>query len=251
MAALMDLLIEHSEDEAAPPVWPKAPSMQEWSNLLLAKETPASPRLAPRGQVRQITCEVQQDLADDHRFSVEGKDKSWFLQKGGISFHRPSAERFRLDITFHGSLFGDDYAELSRVEQVQSINWLIAIGVVRGDEELTGYKDCKTSGYYFIFHVNYRRTRWRIIACPHDAVVQDIGGEHYCCDPQADGHFEIDAFEGQTLSVELVENELWIAEGGERKAQGVWAKNTKLPQGDYFPAVLTSNCPTIFSAKVL
>ena len=34
-------------------------------------------------------------------------------------------------------------------------------------------EDCKTSGFYFIFHLNYRRTRWRIIACPHNAEIED------------------------------------------------------------------------------
>lgn len=34
-------------------------------------------------------------------------------------------------------------------------------------------QDSKTSGFYFIFHLNYRRTRWRIIASPHDATIQE------------------------------------------------------------------------------
>eukprot|EP00434_Breviolum_minutum_P034904 symbB.v1.2.030898.t1/scaffold3528.1/size54678/4 len=256
MAAIMDLLIDDSEDEAkaaSPPIWPKAPGLQEWADLLLAEESPPSPRPAPRGQVRQITRELHQDLADDSFFRVDGKDKSWFLQKGGVTFNRPDAERFRLDVTLHGSCFGEDYAELSRLEQAQTTNWLIAIGVAHGEKELSGYQDSKTSGFYFIFHINYRRTRWRIIASPHDAVIEDLGGEHFQCDPQVDGHFEIDAFEGQTLSVEFINRELWIAEGAERKALGVWAcsdASKKLPEGDYFPAVLTSNCPTLFSAKV-
>eukprot|EP00435_Cladocopium_sp_Y103_P011311 s1378_g2.t4 len=246
MAAIMDLLINDSEDEAqvaAPCIWPKAPALQEWAEILLAEESPASPRPAPRGQagIRDFKLwnaiwlcirtgrnhaygmRIEQsspDLADDSLFHLDGKDKSWFLQKGGVSFNRPSAERFRLDVTFCGSRFGDDYAELSRLEQANTTNWLIAIGVVFGDNELTGYEDLLSEEKHSFFGDN-----------------------------SADGQFEIDAFEGQTLSVEFINHELWITEGAERKALGIWA-NQKLPAGDFFPAVLTSNCPSLFSAKV-
>ncbi|CAE7895415.1 unnamed protein product, partial [Symbiodinium microadriaticum] len=71
-------------------------------------------------EVRQITPEVVQerssgtDETDVSLFKVEGKDKSWFLQKGAVTFERPGSARFRLDVTFTGgprSRFGDDYAE--------------------------------------------------------------------------------------------------------------------------------------------
>ncbi|CAJ1361796.1 unnamed protein product [Effrenium voratum] len=177
MAAIMEMLID-SEEEADDSIWPKAPSQQEWAELLLEQDAVEPPLPLPRGQVLQITREVLQeisrgDASDSSLFRVEGKDKSWFLQKGAIAF-KASSTRFRLNVTFQGSSFGDDYAELSRSQQAQTINWLIALGVVRKGEELTGYQDCKTSGFYFIFHANYRRTRWRIIACPHNAEIKEI-----------------------------------------------------------------------------
>ncbi|CAE7523212.1 unnamed protein product [Symbiodinium natans] len=257
----MDMLITDSEEEEeeAPNVkvvWPKAPSLQEWAEVLPTEGAPETPRQEPRGQVRQITPEVRQDEADPTRFCVEGKDRSWFLQKGGVVFDRPRPDRFRLDVTFSGGLqsrFGDDYAELSRAEQSDTINWLVAVGVARHDAVLTGYKDCKTTGFYFIFHLNYRRTRWRIVACPHNAELEDLSGQRFSCDPQEDDQFELDAYEGQTLSVEFAEGELFVAERNQRRALGKWAFNdgsTRLPDVKYFPAVLTSNCPTSLTAVV-
>lgn len=37
----------------------------------------------------------------------------------------------------------------------------------------TDPQDSKTSGFFFIFHANYRRTRWRIITSPHDGTIQE------------------------------------------------------------------------------
>lgn len=257
----MDMLISDSEDEAevanVKVIWPKAPSLQEWAELVPAEGSPDTPRQPLRGQVRQITPEVVQDETDVSLFKVEGKDKSWFLQKGAVTFERPGSARFRLDVTFTGGLqsrFGDDYAELSRAEQADTINWLVALGVVRHDAVLTGYKDCKTTGFYFIFHLNYRRTHWRIIACPHNAEIEDFSGKRFTSDPQEDQQFELEAYEGQTLSVEFADGELFICERDQRRALGVWAfddGSARLPDVEYFPAVLTSNCPTSFTAHVV
>merc|ERR1719469_248202 len=100
------------------------PDQQEWAQILEAEnadeeEEEAPPRL-PAGQVKQITSEVDQDLADPAVFRVDGKDKSWFLQKGAISFERKDPNSFQLEVEFLGDAanrFDDAYAELSRVEQ--------------------------------------------------------------------------------------------------------------------------------------
>eukprot|EP00931_Biecheleriopsis_adriatica_P048597 TRINITY_DN28098_c0_g1_i1.p1 TRINITY_DN28098_c0_g1~~TRINITY_DN28098_c0_g1_i1.p1 ORF type:complete len:290 (+),score=51.92 TRINITY_DN28098_c0_g1_i1:75-872(+) len=263
----MDMLLPDSDEEESDPprakvLWElKAPSEQQWASLLLDEDRPETPPPVGRGQVQQITPEVEQDREDPSLFHVDGKDRSWFLQKGALLLERASPSRFRVDVIFQGgpkSRFGDDYAELSRAEQADTMNWLLAVGVARSGVELTGYRDCKTSGYYFILHANYRRTRWRVIASPHNAELEDVDGKLYSCNPQDANQFEIEAFEGQTLSVEYAENELWILEGGSRRARGHWVFEDdetvpcgKLPPGDYRPAVLTSNCPTSFHARVV
>ncbi|CAE8622304.1 unnamed protein product, partial [Polarella glacialis] len=57
-------------------------------------------------------------------------------------------------------------------------------------------------------------------------------------------------------SVEYADGELWLLEAGLRRVRGIWAYNEavpegKLPAGDYYPTVLTSNCPTAFHARVV
>eukprot|EP00933_Yihiella_yeosuensis_P048734 TRINITY_DN45093_c0_g1_i1.p1 TRINITY_DN45093_c0_g1~~TRINITY_DN45093_c0_g1_i1.p1 ORF type:complete len:287 (-),score=56.15 TRINITY_DN45093_c0_g1_i1:23-841(-) len=272
MAAAMEMLLPDLKGEFDNSFGPKkknyatdlkAPSEQEWAEVLLEdqdEQTDSAP--SGRGQVRQITVEVQQDPDDVSLFRVDGKDKSWFLQKGAISFNRASPNRFRIEVSFQSgptSRFGDDYAELSRAEQNASINWLLMLGVARSDNELTGYRDCKTSGFYFLFHLNFRRTHWRIIGSPHTAELEDTNGKLYTCNPQDDEQLEIPAFEGQKLSVEYAEGELWVLNGENRVARGIWVTENdsevveegKLPSGDYYPTVLTSNCPSAFHARVV
>mmetsp|Transcript_56020 Transcript_56020/g.156085 ORF Transcript_56020/g.156085 Transcript_56020/m.156085 type:complete len:225 (-) Transcript_56020:63-737(-) len=217
-----------------------------------------SPRRG-RGQVHQITPEVTQDKEDVAVFEVDGKDKSWFLQKGGLLFDCGDAPGFRMDVSFLGgatSCFGDDYAELSRAGQHATINWMLMVGAARSDVQLTGYKDCKTSGFYFLLHLNYRRTHWRVICCPHNAELEDSKGEFHTCNPQDGDQFEFESHEGQTLGVELAGRELWLLDGGARIARGHWVhgdsdvEGGRLPVGKYRPAVLTPNCPTRFRAAV-
>lgn len=233
--------------------------------MLEAAEADNSDDLAPvgRGQVRQITAEVEQDRTDAALFRVAGKDKSWFLQKGGIVFERSNPSRFYVDVVFEGgvlSRFGDEYAEISRAQQLATINWLLMVGVAKSDYDLTGYRDCKTSGFYFLFHLNYRRTRWRIIGCPHNCELEDADGRLYTCDPQESGQFEHPAYEGQVLTVAFEGGELWLVDNGVRVLRGLWGLSPdgtdaaevsprgQLPAGEYFPAVLTPNCPTAFRA---
>merc|ERR1712187_312825 len=112
---------------------------------------------------------------------------------------------FRLSFVFFGdsrNRYGDDFAELSRAEQHASINWLLMVGVASQDYELTGYRDCKVAGFFFLLHLNYRRTRWRVICCPHNAELEDVTGRRYTCNPQDAGQFELPAHEGQELAVE-------------------------------------------------
>ncbi|CAK0888226.1 unnamed protein product [Prorocentrum cordatum] len=122
---------------------------------------PHPPVAACRGQARLVTREVVQDDPEEpSRFSVDGKDKSWFVQKGAVSFHCRDPSAFSLDLSFLGgarSLFGERYAGLSRQEQESSINWLVAAGAAFEDWELTGYRDCKLAGFFFLLHLNYRR----------------------------------------------------------------------------------------------
>lgn len=239
----------------------KAPDAQEWATVLDVDESefiPAGPE--PRGQVSQITEEVTQDPDDTALFKVQGKDKSWFMQKGGIMFKSSSTEAFRLKVSFVGDAvnrYGDDYADLSRVEQAAQENWLLMAGVASKSYKLTGYKDCKASGFYFLFHLSYRRTCWRIIGCPHHAELEDPQGKFYTCNPQDANHFEIPAYEGQTLVIEYSNRQLCIVdEKRQRVVCGHWrhdgegAELGKLPIGEYQPVVLTPNCPTQFRAWV-
>ncbi|CAE8597740.1 unnamed protein product [Polarella glacialis] len=261
MAAAMELLLPGYDGKFNTDLEKRSGEQKEWAEVLLDEDDDSEELEAPvgRGQVRQLTFEVQQDEADATLFRVDGKDKSWFLQKGAVVFNRPSESRFRLEVTFQAGLssrFGDEYAELSRAEQSSTINWLLMAGIARGGSELTGYRDCKTSGFYFLFHLNYRRTRWRIIACPHTAELEDTAGKLYTGNPQDADQFELPAYEGQILSVEYADGELWLLEAGLRRVRGIWAYNEavpegKLPAGDYYPTVLTSNCPTAFHARVV
>lgn len=254
--------------ERAKQVVYKAPFAQEWAEVLDANDDddPNVYLRPPNGQVRHITQEVDQDYYDPKVFRLDGKDKSWFLQKGAMTFHRADAKKFRLEVCFLGgekSRFGDEYADLSRAEQHATINWLLMIGVARGSHELTGYKDCKSSGFYFLLHCNYRRTHWRVIGCPHNSELQDPKGASYTCNPQDGSQFELLAVENQQLGIEFADQEVWLLSGGERVLRGFWthaarefgeeagdAEDGKLPDVEYFPAILTSNCPTEFSAVV-
>lgn len=257
-----------------PDVTLQPPDRQEWADALIAEDGEGegeAPLGNPEavGQVHQITYEVEQDLADDALFRVNGKDKSWFLQKGGVSFEREDPARFRLEVEFLAgptSRFGDEYAELSRAEQQATINWMLMVGVARADCELTGYKDCKSSGFYFLLHLSYRRTHWRIIGSPHDSELEDSEGKLYTCNPQDGDQFELPAYEGQKLSVEFADRELWLLDGGRRVLRGHWAvegaggltggtgaetEEGKLPDAAYYPAMLTPNCPTAVRAVVV
>merc|ERR1712032_1296475 len=120
------------------------------------------------------------------------------------------------------------------------------VGVAQVQTELTGYKDCKSSGFYFLLHLNYRRTAWRVICCPHAAEVQDMDSKRYPSDPQQDGQFEIPAYEGQKLGIEYENSSLWLTNDGTRVARGCWKtedgnndSSAELPEGDYRPTVLT------------
>jgi hypothetical protein len=244
-----------------PSAFSTAPDAQEWAEVLDVDESAyliSGPE--PKGQVLQLTEEVTQDLEDDTKFGVDGKDKSWFLQKGAIMFRSASTSAFRLKLSFIGGAvnrYGDDYAGLSRSEQAAQENWLLMAGVAPRSQKLTGYKDCKAGGFYFLFHLSYRRTCWRIICCPHQAELQDSQGQVYTCNPQDANQFELAASEGQTLLIEYSNRELSIvSEEGERIVCGHWrheqegAEDGKLPDAEYLPVVLTPNCPTQFQASV-
>merc|ERR1711972_281007 len=118
-------------------------------------------------------------------------------------------------------------------------------------------------GFYFLLHLNYRRTHWRVIGSPHNSELQDVAGETYTCNPQDGGQFELPAHEGQQLGVEFAGRELWLLDGGERVLRGFWTQEDeateqggsdddsgKLPVAEYYPAILTSNCPTSLRAVV-
>jgi len=239
----------------------RAPMHQEWAEVLDVEDE-ALLDIPPvgRGQVLQITSEVEQDEDDDSCFKVDGKDKSWFLQKGAVTFKCEDYNFFRIQVTFCGgktNKFGDDYADLSRAEQHATMNWLIMIGIAVREKKLTGYKDCKSTGFYFLFHLNYRRTRWRIIGCPHNSELEDTNGNLYTCNPQDANQFELPAYEGQTLTVEYQNRELWVLDSGSRVTRGHWAipdtgiaAAGNLPDEQYMPAILTSNCPTHCQVQV-
>lgn len=215
-------------------------------------------------QVRQVTREVRQHPGDCAVFEVDGKDKSWFVQKGAVSFEPSDPAAFRMDVTFIGgelSRFGDDYAELARAEQLATINWMLMVGVVHSDYSLTGYKDCKAAGFFFLLQLNYRRTRWRVACCPHDASVVDAQERRYPSDVHGiEPLFEVPACEGQALGIEYAHGILWLLDCGSRIACGTWAaiadaasggvQECRLPPGDYIPAILTPNCPTRFHCAV-
>lgn len=244
------------EASEARPAERMRPFEEAWADALeIAEEDLIPAPKVPRGQVRFITHEVEQDASDPSLFQVSGKDRSWFLQKGALSFEPPSPSRWRLQFSFQGgslNRFGDDYAELSRADQLATINWLLMVGAVPEDYALTGFKDCKAGGFYFLFHLSYRRTAWRIIGCPHyNCEVEDAEGKLFTSDPQEGDQFEMPAFEGQTLTVEYSDRELWILDGDRRVVRGSWVhegKDTedgKLPNDvSFLPAVLTPNCPT-------
>lgn len=236
-----------------------APCQQDWAEVLEPGDEDVPPQRPSTGQVRHITCEVEQDTSDDAVFRVDGKDKSWFMQKGAITFERADPGHFRLEVQFLGgptSRFGDAYAELSRAEQQATINWLLMVGVARGDYDLTGYKDCKSSGFYFLLHLNYRRTHWRVIGCPHNSELENNEGTFFTCNPQDGGQFELPASEGQMLGVEFSERELWLLDGGARVLRGHWASEGEgaevgnFRDAAYYPAILTPNCPTVLRAVV-
>jgi len=252
---------EPSELTSGDPRFGQAPMMQEWADVLDVEDEDLLDR-APvgRGQVLQITAEVEQDENDDTSFKVDGKDKSWFLQKGAVTFKCDEYNSFSIHVTFCGgktNKFGDDYAELSRAEQHATMNWLIMIGIAARSKQLTGYKDCKSTGFYFLFHLNYRRTHWRIIGCPHNSELEDTNGKLYTCNPQDANQFELPAYEGQSLTVEYHNRELWVLENGSRVVRGHWAIPNDgagaagaLPDEQYVPAILTSNCPTHCNVRV-
>lgn len=238
-----------------------APMQQEWADVLdVEDEAILDSAPVGRGPVLQITSEVVQDEDDDSCFKVDGKDKSWFLQKGAVTFKCDNYNSFRTLVTFCGgktNKFGDDYADLSRAEQHATMNWLIMIGIAARAKRLTGYKDCKSTGFYFLFHLNYRRTHWRIIGCPHNSELEDTDGNLYTCNPQDSNQFELPAYEGQTLTVEYHNQELWVLENGSRVVRGHWAiphagtaAAGNLPDEQYAPAILTSNCPTSCKVQV-
>lgn len=239
----------------------KAPDAQEWAEVFDADvEEVKDVQSRGLGQVCQITEEVWQNPDDPERFQVQGKDKSWFLQKGGLMFDCPDPARFQLQVSLLGddvNRYGDVYAELSRAEQAMQENWLLMAGVAPRTYKLTGFKDCKAGGFYFLFHLSYRRTCWRIIGCPHNSELEDPrSGKTYSCNPQESDHFEIPAFEGQTLVVEYEDRELWLVDNGIRVLRGYWshdgggAEEGKLPDQEYRPVVLTSNCPTRLQVRV-
>lgn len=211
------------------------------------------------GQVCQITSEVWQDESDPSCFKVDGKDKSWFMQKGGVMFSSADPAHFSLNVRLLGgelNRYGDDYADLSRADQHEAINWLWMAGVAPESYELTGHKDCKVGGFFFLFHLNYRRTKWRILGCPHNSELEDAAGKLYNCDPQASGQYELPAYEGQTITIEFENGELWIVENGCRMLRGQWSHGDqpadpgKLPDKVYRPVILTANSPTYLQATV-
>mmetsp|Transcript_7328 Transcript_7328/g.22955 ORF Transcript_7328/g.22955 Transcript_7328/m.22955 type:complete len:236 (-) Transcript_7328:84-791(-) len=230
-----------------------APMHQEWAEVLEAEdEELLPPRKAGQGSVCQITPEVYQDPEDSSVFRVDGKDKSWFMQKGGIMFDHPDAARLRLRVRFLGDAvnrYGEDYAELSRAEQHATINWLLMLGVAPRGYELTGYRDCKAGGFYFLLHLDYRRTCWRVAACPHCAELEDAEGTPYPCDPRDRGRYELPAHEGQALFLELAGQDLWLSEAGERRLRGRWPPAAG-PAADLRPVLLLPNCPTALEATL-
>jgi len=203
-------------------------------------------------------CDIEQDTEDPSVFEVLGKDRSWFNQKGAVMFGCTNPEHFRLNITFLGNAsnsnnhFGNTFADLSRQEQSEQANWMVMAGVAPCGYALTGCSDCK-QGFYFLFHVNYRRTSWRIVGCPHDCELVGLGVKQglYTCDPQGEGQLEIRAWEGQELSVEYSNRFLWVLYDGVRVARGCWLQcEHGLPEQEYRPVILTANCRTKFRATV-
>lgn len=214
----------------------------------------------PEGcEVLQITREVGR-AQTGAVFEVEGGDKSWFLQRGGLLLARRGPEaRFLLRVTFLGGArnrYGDAYAALSLAEQRATRNWLLMLGAAPRGRELTGHRDCKAGGFYFLLHLDRRRAAWRVVACPHEAELEDAAGRLYACDPRGADRLEVPAREGQVLGVEYAEGALWLLEGGARAARGHWAHGDGaageggLPRGEYLPAVLFPNCPTSLRAEV-
>mmetsp|Transcript_110501 Transcript_110501/g.174628 ORF Transcript_110501/g.174628 Transcript_110501/m.174628 type:complete len:265 (-) Transcript_110501:21-815(-) len=257
---MTEAAVSQTQGQASEDSRTKAPSAQEWATVLDVDESDlVTAGEAPRGQALQVTQEVTQDKTDSSVFKVDGKDRSWFMQKGGIMFDCRDKEHFRLTFSFLGgdvNRYGNDYADLSRVEQAAQENWLLMAGVAPRSYKLTGYKDCKL-GFYFLFHLSYRRTCWRIICSPHNAELEDSQGQAYTCDPQDSNQFEIPASEGQEICIDYSEGKLSIVDHtGERLACGHWshdgegAAEGKLPKDEYRPVILTPNCPTQFRASV-
>lgn len=234
------------------------PKSKDWAQSLVVEDNEdlfPSRNRELRGQLLQMTSEVSQDENDPKQFEVDGKDKSWFLQKGGLMFNCSNPVDFKTNVIFQGgqqSLFGDKYADLSFAEQGATINWLLMVGIAPRDYELTGYKDCKVEGcHFFLFHLNYRRTAWRIIGCPHaNSEMEDSDGKFWTSDPQVGNQYELPAYEGQCLTVHYADRELWVLDGGKKMLRGHWVCDSaadasgKLPEKDYRPVILTPNCPT-------
>ena len=91
-----------------------------------------------------------------------------------------AAVLWKLDAKAHGEkeLSGYQAMAAERTRYVRKKNWASPLensGQVGRHPVFPKWicQDSKTSGFYFIFHINYRRTRWRIIASPHDAVIED------------------------------------------------------------------------------
>lgn len=236
----------------------RAPAAQEWADVLNVEDDELIPQQRVcKGQASQVTDEVLQREDDPSKFEVDGKDKSWFMQKGGMMFRSENHERFQLKLMFFGdevNRYGDDYADLSRAEQHATMNWMVMAGVAPRECKLTGYKDCKAAGFFFLFHINYRRTAWRVIGCPHSCLLEDGEGKRYTCNPQEAGQLELPAAEGQALVVEYGDRELRILDAaGLVVARGRWESGTeggKLPDAEYHPVVLTPNCPTRLQVTV-
>eukprot|EP00929_Paragymnodinium_shiwhaense_P037562 TRINITY_DN19996_c0_g4_i2.p1 TRINITY_DN19996_c0_g4~~TRINITY_DN19996_c0_g4_i2.p1 ORF type:complete len:317 (+),score=52.35 TRINITY_DN19996_c0_g4_i2:231-1181(+) len=221
----------------------------------------------PVSQVHQLTSEVVQTEADPSEFQVDGRDKSWFVQKGALSFKCDDSSKFRLSLVFTGGVlnrFGDCYADLPRASQEQTINWLLMLGATATDYELNGETDCKSgNGLFFLLHLDYRRTKWRISACPHNATLRDVEGSSYSSDPQSDELLEMKAYENQMIRVELRAGKLWLMDGDTYVAEAAWPSTAaddaaaaagtaagEISKLALRPAILTSNCPTAFRAVV-
>eukprot|EP00397_Hematodinium_sp_SG-2012_P057640 GEMP01072265.1.p1 GENE.GEMP01072265.1~~GEMP01072265.1.p1 ORF type:complete len:202 (+),score=28.60 GEMP01072265.1:195-800(+) len=187
-------------------------------------------------------------MCNGNVISTDGIDKSWFHQKGAVKFSDVSTSQWYLECNLSGpnSAVGDEYADLSMAEQCMQENWLFMIGACPRDYEPSGYKDCKVSGCHFLLlQLNYRRTHWHVLCCPHDGIIIGSDGNEYTSDPHRMDHFQIPAHKG--LQFERMDAGRYVLRdrNGSAQCECRWPDmETKDRETLYAPMVLVSNTPT-------